>query len=198
MICPPRAKHKILPARIDNFDTGEYLAQPKLNGSCSALAMTSKNYELWNRHGGKLASSIDFGNLYRGKGEMILVGEYMNKGKSDGKGIKFNNKLVIWDVVCYNGKNLIGTRFDERVDLLFDLYKPEPYDEYIMQISEDVFMVDSFGKKFGKLFKEIIKIDMYEGLVLKKRHGILERFDTDNTNKGWQVKVRKPTNSYTF
>lgn len=198
MIYPPRAKYKTIPPNINNFDSGEYYAQPKLNGCCSALIMTPKNYQLWNRYQGKLISNIDFGCLYKGKNKFTIAGEYMNKSKSDGSGNKFNHKLVIWDILTFNGKELTGTRFDERVDLLSTLYKPKKYDDYISKIDDDIFIVNNFEEGFEKIFNKIIKIDMYEGLVLKKKHGILEPCISDKTNKKWQLKIRKPTNSYKF
>ena len=160
--------------------------------------MTTKEHQLWNRHQGKLVSNIDYGCLYKGKGKLTIVGEYMNHSKLDSKGNRFNGKLVIWDIITHCGTELIGTRFDERLDLLQSLYKVHKYDKFISQIDKDIFIVNNFEKDFDKIFEQIIKIDMLEGIVLKKKHGILESCTSDSTNKNWQVKVRKPTNSYTF
>lgn len=127
---------------------------------------------------------------------MILCGEYMNKSKKGKDGKTFNNKFIIWDIVKYGGKDLIGTRFDERLALLHKIYSFSDFDGWISQISDDFFIANPFEEGFVDLYKKIVKIDMYEGLVLKKRHGILEKCDSDSRNKLWQFKVRKPTNSY--
>jgi hypothetical protein len=44
----------------------------------------------------------------------------------------------------------------------------------------------------------LIKIDMIEGLVLKRKSAKLEIGNTENNNTKSQVKFRKPTKNYKF
>lgn len=41
-IYPPRPEYKILPNSLDKYDTGEYIAQPKINGS-NAIVFINEN-----------------------------------------------------------------------------------------------------------------------------------------------------------
>jgi len=59
-------------------------------------------------------------------------------------------------------------------------------------------MVKSFESDFVKLYNDIIKIDMLEGWVLKRKSGKLERGTREKNNVGWSIKCRKPTKNYMF
>jgi hypothetical protein len=48
------------------------------------------------------------------------------------------------------------------------------------------------------MFEELIKIDMVEGLVMKRKSGKLEIGNTENNNTKSQIKFRKATKNYKF
>ena len=207
---PPRPKHKVSVMTLYKYTGDTYFAQVKLNGSCGVLILNKDNHQLLNRHGNTLTlcRPLEFDKLYRGKETMVLIGEYLNKNKKGEDGESFNHKFVIFDIVAYNGKSLEGTTLQSRVDLLEKLYPSQEQrvteqgiesHQYIYQTDvKDVYKVCNFRNTFTDLFMEITKIDVYEGLVLKRRNAKLEGCYHQNCNQSWQLKVRKETKNYKF
>ena len=140
----------------------------------------------------------EFLSLYRGNGWFVLNGEYMNKSKINQKGNVFNQKLVIFDVLVYNGVQTIGMTFDERIELLNKLFVSTEYDGYINKISENVYIVKSFYQNFKNTYEKIVQIDMYEGWVLKKKGSKLKNGLSEKNNTDTQMKFRKPTKNYSY
>lgn len=140
----------------------------------------------------------EFLSLYRGNGWFVLNGEYMNKSKINQKGNVFNQKLVIFDVLVYNGVQTIGMTFNERIELLNKLFISTEYDDYINKISENVYIVKSFYQNFKNTYEKIVQIDMYEGWVLKKKGSKLKNGLSEKNNTDTQMKFRKPTKNYSY
>lgn len=197
---PPRAEFKILPERLVNFENDGFIGQPKMNGDCCLARINGSEQQIDNRYDGaltKIDESINFNELHAGTGTMILAGEYMSKSKKNANGELFNHRFVIWDLLAIDGKSLVGCDLDERLNILYSInYDYTDYDPYINKISDTFYAVKSFSKDFLQLYNRIIPIDMYEGLVLKKRTGKLELLTSPKNNTRWQIKARKPSNSY--
>lgn len=201
-IFPPRPEHKISVDSLIKYDTGEYKAETKLNGSNCSLYLDGNTFEQRNRHKGDISNfkmdNSEIIKLHRGTGDMLIVGEYMNKSQKDINGKIFNNKYVIFDIIVYNGEHLIGTTYEERRILLEKIFGTKSYDEYLYQVSDNVFMTKSFDNDFVNLYNKIIKIDMLEGWVLKRKTGKLERGTKEKNNVGWSLKIRKQCKLYNF
>jgi len=203
-IYPPRPETKIAPTSLELFEKmGIYFAEPKLNGSSMEIYFSDggKEIKLMNRHKEPIACNIDkeeLKKLYRGTGEMILCGEYMNKNQKDETGKPWNHKYVIWDIIKYDGKHLLGTTFEERYYILIAIYGLNSCKKLLYQISENCFWVGSIKTRFKEAFKEIVQYDMYEGLVMKRIDGKLENGTTAGNNTRTQIKCRKPTKNYNF
>lgn len=202
---PPRIKNKVHPDSIEMFDDGEYVAQPKLNGSNTSVFISKKEFVAKERHNKFFANppKFDFQSLYRGNGNMCITGEFMNKSKKD-----HNNKSLvgfcIWDILAYDGKLLIGSNIEERIALLEKLYPAQEEIKfqgltYMLKTDvENIYRVNNFYGKFDKLYKTLSKIDMVEGLVLKQKNAKLQMMIGEENNSSWSVKVRKPTLNYSF
>jgi len=201
-VYPPRPEHRVPAKSLIKYDTGEYKAEPKLNGSNCSLYLDGKSYEQRNRHRGNISNFKMNGSeiikLHRGNGDMLIVGEYMNKSQKDIKGKVFNNKFVIFDIIVYNGEHLVGLTYEERREILEEIFGTKSYDDYLYQVSENVFMTKSFEGDFTKLYDKIVKIDMLEGWVLKRKSGKLERGTREKNNTGWSIKCRKSSLNYSF
>ena len=201
-IYPPRPEHKIKPESLIKYDDNTYLGQPKLNGSNCTLYISSTDFTQRNRHKGTITNfkmnKQEILSLYIGNGEIVLVGEYMNKSKKDINGNIFNNKFVIFDILVFENNYLVGSTFEERYNLLKSIYNIKDYDSYLFQVTENVFLVKSFTDKFTKRYNDIVKVDMLEGWVLKRRDAKLERGTRQKNNVNSQLKVRKPTLNYQF
>lgn len=201
---PPRPKNAINPEELDFWDNGTLIAQPKLNGSNCVIFTNGVDYFVMNRHKQRLTNfkitNEELSEIYRGDGEwMIINGEYMNKSKSDEKSKVFNHKLVIFDILAYNGEYLVGSTFSDRVELLDKLYgKQESEKDYLYSITTNVYRVKSYSNNFKNLFDTITNIDMIEGLVMKRSNAKLEAGLTESNNIKSQLKCRKPTLNYKY
>ena len=182
------------------WDNEMMVAQPKLNGSNCTIYMNGQNFYVYNRHGQRMTGfdidSKEISNLYKGKGWMVLNGEYMNKSKIGENRNVFNHKFCIFDILVYDGNYLIGKTFQERINLLDGFYGKS--DSYLTQVSENIFKIETFYTSFQEKWEELIKIDMVEGLVLKRKSAKLEVGSTENNNTKSQIKVRKATKNYKY
>lgn len=209
MIFPPRAEVLTDREHLQQYDNGAYLAQPKLNGACAILQLSGNGEsKMWSRHNAILSNvkDLNFSELYNGNGgEMLLAGEYLNKNKVGQNG-PFNHKFVIWDILKYNGKPLVGSTVMERVDMLNGLYASMSawvneagqyvQEDYMYRISENIYWVTSYANGFVNLYDNLLKIDLMEGLVLKRLNAKLAPGFNQKNNTDWQIKIRKPTKNY--
>ncbi len=212
---PPRAEYKIPPSELDNYDNGEYFASPKYNGSACIIATNGTEIEAWNRHKEKwpLLSAykgIDFKRLQvTGNGKwFVYAGEYLNKGQAGETGEKERNKFVIWDVLVWDGKYLVGETLESRLNLLeatFPCQRSvvtsqgiEMYQHLCCTELKGIYKAPTYMGGFTDLYNELIKVPLYEGIVLKKKDAKLEFGLQELNNNGWQIKCRKPTKIYNF
>ena len=203
-IYPPRPKNAIPPSDLEFWDNGSLIAQPKLNGSNCVIFTDGDSQMVMNRHNQRMTnfrlSQDEINQLYRGDGKwMIINGEYMNKNKKDETNNPFNHKLVIFDILTFEGDYLIGKTFEERILLLDELYGQVDCDkDYLYQITDNIYRVKSYQTNFTDLFNRLTQIDMLEGLVMKRKNARLERGTTENNNTKSQLKSRKATKNYKF
>jgi len=200
-IYPPRPENVIHPQALVDFENGNFLGQPKLNGSSMQIYTDGNQIVIMNRHKKPLAHKMDLNELkalHRGKGWIVLCGEYMNKSQTDENNETWNHKFVIFDILVYEGEHLLKTTFEERFELLRKLYPDNPVKKHLHQISENCFRVHSVRFGFTNIFHDITKHQMYEGFVLKLGNGKLENGTTEKNNVKTQIKCRKPTKNYAF
>ena len=91
-----------------------YLAQPKLDGSCAVIFTNGTETVVKSRHRRCFTrfkmDMREIQNIHRGDPRtwMVVVGEYMNKSRRDERGCVWNQKLVIFDILVYESKLLLG------------------------------------------------------------------------------------------
>ena len=203
-IFPPRPKNAIMPKELINYEGSGMLGQAKLNGSNATVYTNGEKVIVMNRHGARLTGfqipEQEILALYRGTGGWTaLNGEYLNKSKRDEGGQVFNHKLVIFDILISDGEYLVGKTFAQRLEMLDSMYgKEESEKEYLFGISESVYRVKSYDFGFSSVFDRLSKIDMVEGLVLKRMNSRLEASGSEQNNMKWQVKARKGTLNYKY
>ena len=201
---PPRPRNSVSPEDLDFWDNQTLIAQPKLNGSNCVIFTNGEDFYVMNRHKQRLTNfkitKEELSDIYRGDGEWLIInGEYMNKSKNDESGKVFNHKLVIFDILAYNGEYLVGSTFSERVELLDRIYgQLESEKDYLYSISSNVYRVKSYKKDFKSLYDSLTPIDMIEGLVMKRSNAKLEAGLTESNNIKSQLKCRKPTLNYKY
>lgn len=217
-IFPPRAENAVPSDTLGTYDNGTYLAQPKLDGDCLLVFSNGIETIVMDRHKKKFLKNVKmeatFAKLYRESNVgpknkwMVIVGEHLIKSKKNAEGKTWNEKYVIFDIIVFDGVQLIGKTFQERQELLDRLYGKEEIaltktgtytDKFLYATEvEDVFRVKSFRDCFSALWNDLVKIDMYEGLVIKRADAKLENGSTQKNNVNSQLKFRKPTKNFAY
>lgn len=208
---PPRPEYKVPSSDLHKFDTEQYIAQPKYNGSCCVVFTNGQELHIYNRHKQPLTNwsqGIDFIKLAKSKNWFVYAGEYLNKGKDGEHGLKEKDKFVIWDVLVWDGKYLAGETLLNRLKLLEQIYpckraivrgnSVEIYDHLCCTEYNGIYKAPTYTNEFEALYNDIIKTDLYEGLVLKKIDSKLSFGFQELNNHDWQVKCRKETKIYNF
>lgn len=196
---PPRPETSLPSSELKDYGPKHWIGQVKLNGSNASVYSHKKDLQIWNRHKSKLSVKIDLKNLLPKKDWWSLNGEYMNKSQTDLRGKVFNHKFVIFDLLVAKSLYLMGTTFDQRYKMLLDLFQPtHSYDPYLWQIRDNVFLVKQIEGDFLHHYNIISKARMYEGLVVKKKTGIMQSGLRQNNTSLEQFKFRKATKNYTY
>lgn len=201
---PPRPKNAIPDTELNFWDNGSLIAQPKLNGSNCVIFTNGVKTIVMNRHNQRLTnfnlSDNEIKDIYRGQGWMILNGEYMNKSKSDENGQVFNHKFVIFDILAYDGEYLVGKTFEERINLLDEIYgQIDSEKEYLYKITHNVYRVKSYLTGFKNIFDQLTESNqVIEGLVMKRKTARLELGTSENNNTKSQIKCRVATKNYKY
>jgi len=202
-IYPPRPEIKINPIHLASLGT-EWIAQPKYNGCCSVVFINGfKEYSLYNRKAGRLflQKPLKCTALNDSRKFMVLCGEYLNRNQNGEDGKPFNHKFIIWDILVWKGLYLIGETFENRLEILHKLFGTSTGQVSAQGISmfnylhttkvEDVYMAPTYVNHLKQLYDDIIKTDLYEGLVLKRARGKLQHGFNKRNNTDWQLKARR-------
>jgi hypothetical protein len=201
-IFPPRPENKLPRAGLEKFDNGTFFAQPKFNGSCAEIYTGSDVHNVMNRHKAQLTGfkipKTEIRNLIHNNGMNLIVGEYMNKSKKDHTCRLFNHKFVIIDLLVVDGEYLLGTTYDERVDMMYDMFKFSDENDYSYKITDNIYMTKTFYTGFNTLWDNFVKTEMLEGLVLKRKNAGLEMGATEKNNVKSMLKIRKETKNYRY
>lgn len=210
-IYPPRPEFKIPPSELAKFDNGEYAVQPKYNGTCCLVFTNGNEVHIYNRHRQPLsncATDIEFEKLAFSDNWYVYAGEYLNKGKAGEFGSKEKDKFVIWDVLVWNNEYLVGDTLYTRLQLLEDTFPTqrgrvfsdglELYSHLSFTEFNGIYKAPTYLNQFEYLYNDIVKTDLYEGLVIKKLDSKLAFGFQELNNHDWQVKCRKETKVYKF
>jgi hypothetical protein len=210
-IFPPRPERKLNPVDIDKYDNGEFYGQPKYNGDACVVAIKGDEIIIRNRHNepkNHVDKSIDFKSLAGVcPGWLVLCGEMLDKAKKDEHGDVIKG-FVIWDIIVFDGKYLVGSTVEHRIMLLGVIFPGnamrvgaagmEQYKHMLFTAHAGIYKAPVYTGNFTALYKTLIETDMYEGLVLKRKFGKLELGFNEKNNAGWSVKCRKATRNYQF
>jgi hypothetical protein len=199
-IYPPRLKNVFPRNGMDRFDTGIFMAEPKFDGSCAEIYTGPELWRTMNRHKRPLSDfrikREEFKYIISNNGNNLIVGEYMNKSKNDEFGKVFNHKLFIFDILVLDDEHLLGSTFQKRYAILNEMLDIIGENDYSYKITENIYLTKAFYSGFGELWDKFIKIDMIEGLVLKRKLAKLEPGDTELNNTRSQLKCRRATKNY--
>ena len=198
-IYPPRPEYVISPDQLSKYEIDNFI-QPKLDGSCVEIYIKGDEFRYFGRHQNQNLSNFklkleDLKILNCDNDNWnVFVGEYMNKNKNGIDGKPWNHKFVIFDILVYNGEYLLNTTFKERVALLDKIFGTTDENEFLYKITDKIFRVKTFYDKFLERWTDITKINMLEGVVLKKKEQKLTKAFSEKNNLS--IKCRRPTKNY--
>jgi len=207
-IYPCRPANAISPEELNSWDNQSMTAQLKMNGSNTLIFTNGDIVRVMGRHNQLLSNfqvSRDeiIDTLYKplnlNGNWLVLNGETLNKSKLDERGITFNQKLILFDILVFDSDYLVGKTFQERIYLLDSMYGNNISDkEYLHGISDNIYRVKSHDRDFKNLFDTYTKIPLVEGLVLKRKNAKLEVATGEKNNWRSQIKCRKPEKNYKY
>lgn len=176
--------------QISLFDDRDYVAEKKYNGTRLELHYINNEFEFWNRHGEKIKFSPDnklFNLLYK----LYLIGYNVFDGELRHNKVKgIYNKIIIYDIFIYKNNLLINKTFRERRKIL----------ETIFQVKEKspLSLSRQFYKNFKLVFKNVIRNEEIEGIVIKKLDSKFNLSRIRSSDSSWMYKIRKPHKNYKF
>lgn len=201
-IYPPRPELAFPKSGLSKFDNKTFLSQPKFNGTCAEIYLDKNVLKTMNRHGRPLygfkIQKEEIVSVIQNEKLNLVVGEYMNMSKMDHANNIFNHKFVIFDILIFNGDYLLGKTFQERIDLLRNEFKYIDENDYSYKITNNIHMVKTFYEGFDNIWDKLVKIDMIEGLVLKRKNAGLEPGIRESNNSKSMLKCRKSTKNYSY
>lgn len=202
ILFPPHPDTKIPPSALSQYEaSGKWVAQRKFNGTHIVLNVTpDRKVGILTRHGTppKLFSlsqshinQILSLNLEPGL-EYWLNGELLDHKTTDPR---YKGKLVFFDVL-QAGPYLYRTKTQmERVELLANICRNpqtlEPANGIALQVTQDLYMAETFTENFVQRFQDHIKTDEIEGLILRKRNSTLDNFGRTEYQVSWILRCRK-------
>jgi len=205
---PPRVEQALSTKFLEEYSSNDYLVQPKLNGDSAIIFTNGKELIIKNRHKQAFKKSTvkleaiiqDFCKENKVRSWIVLVGEWMTKSKKNAENKSFNDNFILFDILVSKGIYLLNFTFEERYEIIKDLCSSSYYDGHILKTNvENLYLVNNLeNNNMTDLFIDVAHIDMYEGLVLKKKNAKLEIGLNEKNNSKTQVKFRKPTKNYHY
>lgn len=200
----PRPENAISSGMINYFEGKGWVGTYKLNGTCSLIGiapdgsmhtMTRHNtpHKAWNP---QFSQTRNLAKYVKRDTWTVFAAELMHSKTPNTK-----DTLYLFDMVVHNSKELIGTTYDERQDMLAMMFHERQGEEDSHYVIENgIWLVKNHLHDLKKKFSEIKAhpTKEFEGLVLKDPNGKLSLMTKTGQNQGWQVKVRVPNFSYSF
>ncbi len=191
---PPRPENVIDKSRLNSFNSN-YVAQLKMNGTCSIVMVKPSTQELicMNRHKEVHKAWIPDNNKMKwflnlsGDGWYVFVTELLNNKVKGYKDINY-----IHDMLVYNGNYLVNKPQYERMKRLNDLVDNKIDKGLYYTIDQYTWLTKEFSSDFLGIFNSL-KEDIQEGLVIKNKNTKLKLCLKSNSNNSDMFKCRRPT-----
>lgn len=203
VLFPPHPSTKVPHHKLPTYEaTGQWVAQRKFNGTHVLVNISpTREVTILNRHGEapKLFSlskshkdQILSLNLEPGK-EYWLNGELLDHKTKD---VRYKGKIIFFDVLQAGRYLLNSPNQIERLKILDNICRNptviEPGQGIALQVTQDIWMAQTFDKDFVARYEDFLKMDEIEGLVLRKKTATIESFGAKPYDVSWILRCRKP------
>lgn len=223
-VYPPRTSNVIPIGQYDLFKQLGFIAQLKYNDSHLELDYDGSVYvDSYDRHKGHLAYDFSrvredldqFGQMLAshtvcleepGNGRYLIDGGLLHS-----KHAAVKDMLVIWDILIANGKQLIGTTYNDRYQALRNMFpadaplfehKGQPLGRLLTPriILPTIYQADEFDKAWDVVnaINKHYPTPLVEGIMLKNPLGKLGYGFMENSPCDWMVKSRVKTGRHKF
>lgn len=198
---PPRPEKAIPRALINFYEKRGFIAQVKKNGTQNVLAVSpSKTIHAMTRHNEthKLWKPTDLSSLafkqLPGDGWYVFVTELLHSKVANGT----RDTNYINDILVCDGKHLVGMTYQERMDILHNLFPNTPViTDSSHVINSNTTLARCHTGNFVALF-DSLRDGEDEGLVFKNPKARLAYCSRQTSNVDWLYKCRRLTKNYGF
>lgn len=125
---------------------------------------------------------------------------------------RVRNTVVLWDVLVFKNRWLIGSTYRERYKILKSVcgnpkknvsLKYRKDTEFVsvdiaFEITKHLWLARCFSSNFKALFEKASPLPEVEGLILKDPGAKLQRSFKMSENAKWLIRIRKPRIDYAF
>lgn len=209
-IIPPRSESRIPPESLDYYQQRGFLAQPKLNGTHSIIYVPPSN-----QVDGDQIPSRPFARGRHNNNEHLLWNFSDESAKifrdlPDDKWYVFDAELLhskvkggpkdtnyIFDILVYQGINLIGTTYLQRYSTMLKIWNPHDVDDHPHHyiLNERTWVARNFTDNFSDRFNALINsYPELEGFMLKDPNGVYRVGKPAN----WMIRCRRPHGNYRY
>ncbi len=194
---PPRPSNAIPDMMLGFYERKGFVGQIKKNGTCTVIFTNGTDVIYKTRHD-------DDHKMWNAPAH---ISDYFKSLSVDGKWCVFvaellhnktpliKNVLYIFDVIVWQGRELTGTTFSERQDILMAIPQLETASDHYV-VSDGVWIAKLITK-FKKTWAALENPED-EGIVLKDPTIKMAGCNTQSANSKWQVKCRVKHKNYSF
>jgi hypothetical protein len=183
---PPRPELAVSPELISFYENKNWWAQIKKNGTLQLITVLKDGEVIFktrhnedNKAWKPLPHHVSFFAAFR---DSVFVAELIHS-----KHASIKNHLYVFDVLRYQGRDLVGVSLKDRVEML----------SKVLPVNSDISLAQWHKQDLYGLFNSLNN-PVDEGLVIKNPDAILESCLRSTANTSWQVKVRKAHKNYGF
>lgn len=203
-IFPPRPGGATNPAGLHEFEGKGRVAQWKYNDIRVLIYLLPEGeLRVLNRHAARLGPG-----QYSARGARSLASLRLPHGGIhvfDGGALRTNGSpFILWDVLVFNGRYLLGTTYESRYRLLNRALGEPRWMErktghgIALEAGPYLWLAPLFKRDFRERYEQLLHLPEVEGLVIKDPKGRLDWGLREENNGRWAVKVRKPHALYAF
>ena len=206
---PPRPKNRIRPVELPRWEKkGGWVVQRKFNGTRTLIHILPNGKIEASRPGNEphlqwtlseaVQQQIRSLNLEGGL-EYWLDGELMNNKTSDDQ---YKNKVILFDILQAGrylfGRPVLMARQQMLAQICGNPVKLEPGRGIALEVTENIWLAQTFADHFADRWQDFIDFDEIEGLVLKRANSVINDFGNKLYEVDWQVRCRKEHKNYAF
>jgi ATP-dependent DNA ligase len=203
MLYPPRPED-CLPRDMILPTMNNWICQLKHNDTRTVIHITSDTINLYNRHKQPLKKQIITPELQQSLEQLRTKLNITTDSVIDG-GLLHDGTLIIWDILRYNGDNLVGKTYQERHSMIQAISSQENTPHLGHQILPMIYTPHNHTMTDRDTIWNLVSTRnqienriVLEGIVYKQPDATLEPMYKLKNNTTWQVKSRITHKNYQF